>query len=60
VGFGEVDERDGGRPVVAGAVVAGFLDLVGVVPGSLDDARVGALAALVQVAGAGDVGADLL
>jgi len=41
-------------------VVAGFLDVVGVVAGSLDDAGVGALAALVQVLGAGDVGGDLV
>ncbi len=41
-------------------VVAGFLDVVGVVAGSLDDARGGALAALVQVLGAGDVGGDLV
>ena len=40
---------------MAGAVVFGFLDAVGVVPAALDDAGVGALAALVQVAGAGDV-----
>jgi hypothetical protein len=42
------------------AVVAGFLDVVGVVAGALDDAGVGALAALVQVLAAGDVGADLV
>jgi hypothetical protein len=41
------------------AVVAGFLDVVGVVAGSLDDARVGALAPLVQVPAAGDVSLDL-
>jgi hypothetical protein len=41
-------------------VVAGFLDVIGVVAGSLDDAGVGALAALVQVLGAGDVGGDLV
>jgi len=41
------------------AVVAGFLDVVGVVAGSLDDAGVGALAPLVQVLAAGDVGLDL-
>jgi hypothetical protein len=45
---------------VALAVVAGFLDVVGVVAGALDDAGVGALAALVQVLAAGDVGADLV
>ena len=42
------------------AAVAGFLDVVGVVAGSLDDAGVGALAALVQVLTAGDVGGDLV
>jgi hypothetical protein len=40
-------------------VAAGFLDVVGVVAGPLDDAGVGALAALVQVLAAGDVGGDL-
>jgi hypothetical protein len=40
-------------------VVAGLLHVVGVVAGSLDDAGVGALAALVQVLAAGDVGGDL-
>ena len=41
------------------AVVAGFLDVVGIVPGPLDDAGIGALAPLVQVPAAGDVGLDL-
>jgi hypothetical protein len=45
---------------MAVAVVAGFLDVVGVVAGALDDAGVGALASLVQVLAAGDVGADLV
>jgi hypothetical protein len=44
---------------VALATVAGFLDVVGVVAGPLDDAGVGALAALVQVLAAGDVAGDL-
>ena len=43
---------------MAGAVVAGFLDAVGVVPGALDDAGVAAVAPLVQVLSAGDVGYD--
>jgi hypothetical protein len=47
---------DGGGSVVPGAMLAGFLDLVGVVPGALDDAGIGAFAALVQVPGAGDLG----
>jgi len=42
------------------AVVAGFLDAVGVVAGALDDAGIGALAPLVQVLAAGDVGVDLV
>ena len=42
--------------MVAGAVVAGFLDAVGVVPAALDDAGAGPLAALVQVPGVGDAG----
>jgi NAD(P)-dependent dehydrogenase (short-subunit alcohol dehydrogenase family) len=37
-GQGWVDEFDGRGGVMAGAVLAGFLDAVGVVPGSLDDA----------------------
>jgi hypothetical protein len=37
-------------------VLAGFLDLVGVVPGALDDAGIGAFAALAQVPGTGDLG----
>ena len=42
------------------AVVAGFLDVVGVVARPFDDAGVGPLATLVQVAAAGDVGCDLV
>jgi hypothetical protein len=42
------------------AAVAGFLDVVGVVAGSFDDAGIGALAPLVQVMAAGDVGLDLV
>jgi hypothetical protein len=53
-----VDEFDGGRGVVAGAVLAGFLDAVGVVPGAFDDARVGALAPPAEVLGGGDLGHD--
>jgi hypothetical protein len=45
---------------VALAAVAGFLDVVGVVAGPLDDAGAGALAALVQVLTAGDAGGDLV
>jgi hypothetical protein len=45
-----------GRAVVSDAVVAGFLDAVGVVPGALDDAGVGAVAAGVEVVLAGDAG----
>ena len=50
----------GGRGVVAGAVVAAILYAVEVVPAAFDDAGVGALATLAEVAGAGDVGHDLL
>ena len=46
--------------MVAGAVVAWLLDAVGVVAASFDDAGEGAFPPFVQVAGAGDVGADLL
>ena len=42
------------------AAVAGFLDVVGVVARPFDDAGVGPLATLVQVAAAGDVGRDLV
>jgi hypothetical protein len=42
------------------AVVAGFLDVVGVVAGSLDDAGIGPLPALIQVLAAGDVSLDLV
>jgi hypothetical protein len=45
--------------VVALSVVAGFLDVVGVVAGALDDAGVGPLPALIQVLAAGDVVGDL-
>ena len=55
-GEGWIDEFDGGGGVVPGAVLAGLLDLVGVVPGALDDAGIGALAPLAQVPGAGDLG----
>jgi hypothetical protein len=41
------------------AVVAGFLDVVGIVARSLDDAGIGALAPLIQVPATGDVGLDL-
>jgi hypothetical protein len=51
-----VDEFDGGGGVVPGAVLAGFPDRVGVVPGALDRAGIGALAARVEVARAGDLG----
>ena len=51
-----VGEFDGGRRGVAAAMVGGFLDAVGVVPGALDDAGIGAFAAFVQVPGAGDLG----
>jgi hypothetical protein len=53
-----VDEFDGGGSVVSGAVLAGFLDRVGVVPGAFDGARVGALAAGVEMARVGDLGDD--
>ena len=53
-----VDEFDGGGGVVAGAVLAGFLDAVVVVAGALDDAGVAALAPLVEVPRAGDGGHD--
>jgi hypothetical protein len=45
---------------MAFAVVAGSLDVVGVVAGPLDDAGVGPLASLVQVLAVGDIGADLV
>jgi hypothetical protein len=45
---------------VALSAVAGFLDVVGVVAGPLDDAGVGPLASLVQVLAVGDIGADLV
>jgi hypothetical protein len=40
-------------------MVAGFLDVVGVMAGTLDDAGIGAVAPLVQVLAAGDIGRDL-
>ena len=43
---------------MAGAVLAGFLDAVGVVAGALDDAGIGALAAAVQPPRVGDLGHD--
>jgi hypothetical protein len=43
---------------VAYAVLAGLLDTVGVVPGSLDDARVAAFAFLVELPRVGDAGHD--
>jgi hypothetical protein len=46
--------------LVACAVVAGSFHAVGVMPAAFDDAGVGALAPLVEVARAGDVGRDLL
>ena len=42
------------------AVVAGFFDVVGVVARPFDDAGVGALASVVQVPAAGNVGPDLV
>jgi hypothetical protein len=53
-----VGEFDGGRGVVAGAVLAGFPDGIMVVAGTLDDAGVAALAPFVQVPGVGDAGHD--
>ena len=41
---------------MTGAVLAGFLDAVGVVPGSLDDGRVAAFAFRVELPRVGDVG----
>src|ERR1022692_2367158 len=51
-------EFDGGRGVVAGAVLAGFLDGVVLGPGALDDAGVAALPPLVQVLRVCDAGHD--
>jgi hypothetical protein len=53
-----VGEFDGGGGVVPGAVLAGFLDAVGVVPGALDDAGVGPLAPFAEVLGGRDGGQD--
>jgi hypothetical protein len=44
---------------VAGAVVAGFLDAVGVVPGPFDDAGVAPLPPGVEVLRRGDAGGEL-
>ena len=53
----QVDESDGGWPVVAGAVVAWCLDGIGAGPPALDDAGIGAAgAAGVEVLLAGDLG----
>ena len=41
------------------SAVAGFLDVVGVMAGALDDAGIGSLPALIEVLAAGDVCADL-
>jgi hypothetical protein len=58
-GGGQVDQPDGGWPVVAGAGVAWPFDPVGVVPGSADDAGEGAVPpGWVEVARAGDAGHD--
>jgi hypothetical protein len=55
----QVDQLDRGRAAVAGAVVAGPSDAVGVVAGSFDDPRAGPVPALrVEVLRAGDVGHD--
>ena len=54
-----VDQADRGGSAVAGAVVAGSFDPVGVVAGSLDDPRVGPVPAPgIEVLLAGDVGHD--
>ena len=55
-GQGWVDEFDGGGGVVPSAVLAGFPDGLGVVPGAFDGARVGVPAARVEVPRAGDLG----
>ena len=55
----QVDQLDRGWAAVAGAVVRGPFDAIGVVAGSFDDPRVGAVAALgVEVLFPGDVGHD--
>jgi hypothetical protein len=55
----QVDQYDCRRLLVAGALVGRFLDAVGVVPGALDHAGVGAVAASgVEVPLAGDVSDD--
>jgi hypothetical protein len=50
-------ESDGGRPVVAGAGFAGFLDAVAVMAGAFDGAGAGAVAS-GGVELAGDLGVD--
>ena len=45
---------------MAGAAIAGFLDVVGVVAGALDDAGIGPLPVLIQVLAAGDVCGELV
>lgn len=45
-------EPDSGRGMVAGAVVTGLLDAVGVMSAAFDDLVVGAFAALVQIVAA--------
>jgi hypothetical protein len=55
-----VDQADRGWSGIAGAVVAGPFDSVGVVAGSLDNAGVGPVPALlVEVLLHGDAGHDL-
>ena len=55
----EVDQADRGGTWVAGAVVAGALDPVGVVTGALDDPGVGPVPPFrVEVLFPGDVGHD--
>ena len=55
----QVDQPDRGWAAVAGAVVTGPFDAVGVVAGSFDDPGVGPVPAPgVEVPGAGDVGHD--
>jgi hypothetical protein len=54
-----IGEADGGRARVADSGIAGSFHPVGVVPGSLDYARVGAVPpGAVEVAPGGDVGHD--
>jgi hypothetical protein len=58
LGVQRVGESDRGRVVVAGAVLAGFLDGVLVVPGAADDAGEGSFAAGVEPVWPGDVGGE--